>query len=47
MSLVLIKFHLETCMNHMQILTEKTWSQPQGVKNREMFFLSFNKQICY
>lgn len=39
MSLVLINFYPGSLLNHIQILIEMTWPQPQGVENlRNVFF---------
>lgn len=50
MSLVLINSHFGNLLNHMQILTEKTWTQTQGVENLEnvvfFVFLFFLAKKC-
>lgn len=51
MSLVLMNSHFGNLLNHMQILTEKTWTQTQGVENLEIvvfvFFLAKKCVINY
>lgn len=48
MSLVLMNSHFGNLLNHMQILTEKTWTQTQGVENLEIvvFVFVFGKEMC-
>lgn len=45
MSLILIHFHIGNLLNHMQILTKKTWPQPQGVENLGNVFPSIKKCV--